>query len=229
MNQRVFPSKQLAGAIASDAAALIQQKLKTRPRFNLVLTGGTLGIETVKELGMLDLDWSRVEIWLGDERFVELDSADRNEGQAIAVWPRLAELNLHRFPSPEAHTLTEAAAAFSMKFESEFGELAAPDSVFDLVLLGMGPDGHVASLFPGVSHGPAWVVAEADSPKPPSERLSLSYEALNRADEVWFLVSGVAKADALREALAGSDLPAAKVSGMNETVWYLDQEISDAL
>lgn len=229
MIKRVFASKELAAAIARDVASLILHKLKTRPRFNLVLTGGTLGIETVRALGKLDLDWNRVEIWFGDERFVASDSLDRNEAQALEAWPQLANLRLNRFPSPSVGSLKQAQQIHDAYFQAEFGDISAPDSVFDLVLLGMGPDGHVASLFPGKSHAVNWVVAESDSPKPPSERLSLSYQALNRSEEVWFLVSGAAKSAAVNDVLSGADLPAAKVTGMGETVWYLDQEISDAL
>jgi len=92
----------------------------------------------------------------------------------------------------------------------------------------MGPDGHIASLFPGVKHEDAWVVSEDNSPKPPSERLSFSYQALNNSERVWFLVAGAGKADALRSVYAGQ-LPASKVQGLSETRWYLDKEISDAL
>jgi 6-phosphogluconolactonase len=94
----------------------------------------------------------------------------------------------------------------------------------------MGPDGHVASLFPGAQHDFNWIVAESNSPKPPSMRLSFSYEALNRSSEVWFLVSGEAKADAVRCALSDScDLPAGQVRGLESTLWFMDMELRRAL
>ncbi len=94
-------------------------------------------------------------------------------------------------------------------------------------MLGVGPDGHVASLFPGhpaVERRHRIAVAVHDSPKPPPERVSLTFEALERARSVWFLVSGEAKADAVASAMsAGSDLPAARVRGQEDTVWFLDR------
>ena len=228
MQTQVFETNHQALEIAVKISTLIDDALKRQPQFNLVLTGGTLGIAIAAELAKQEIDWNRVRIWFGDERFVSLDDVDRNEAQAIAAWPQLAQLQLVRFPAPPMK-LTEAAERFSADFSAEFGDLAAADSVFDLVLLGMGPDGHVASLFPGHEHPMQWIVAEADSPKPPAERLSMSYEALNRSRRVWFVVSGAAKASALRSAMNGTELPAGRVRGMDETLWLLDREISDAL
>jgi 6-phosphogluconolactonase len=95
----------------------------------------------------------------------------------------------------------------------------------------MGPDGHVASLFPGHLHEVKWIVSEPESPKPPAERLSFSYQALNRSRTVFFLASGSAKAEVAKCAINDfdCDLPAAKVKGLELTRWYVDQEISRAL
>jgi 6-phosphogluconolactonase len=95
----------------------------------------------------------------------------------------------------------------------------------------MGPDGHVASLFPGHQHELGWIVSEQQSPKPPAERLSFSYQALNRSRAVFFLASGSAKAEVAKCAISDAecDLPAAKVRGLELTRWYVDQEISRAL
>jgi 6-phosphogluconolactonase len=102
-------------------------------------------------------------------------------------------------------------------------------------MLGIGPDGHVASLFPGheaLDVDDRIAVGVTDSPKPPPARISLTFPALNRARSVWFLVSGEGKADAVARALGGADLheiPAAGVSGQEETIWFLDRESSSAL
>ena len=224
----IQPLQSLARKIATDVAAVINSALSTRPSFNLVLTGGTLGIATAEELGKQPVDWSRVFIWFGDERFVPLDHPDRNEAQALAVWPGLAEPKFRRYPDSTV-PLARAAVDFSREFDVDFGVLEAPDSVFDLVLLGMGPDGHVASLFPGHSHSPAWIVPEPASPKPPSERLSMSYEALNRADRVWLIASGAGKAEALRSGMREDGLPVGRVRGLSETICYIDTGLSDAL
>jgi 6-phosphogluconolactonase len=142
--------------------------------------------------------------------------------------PELAK-HLHRFPEPN-QDLEQARVFFDTQLNQDLGPLDAPGSSFDLVILGMGPDGHVASLFPGAQHDFAWIVAEPNSPKPPAMRLSFSYEALNRSSEVWFLVSGEAKADAVRCALSDDcDLPAGQVRGLESTLWFMDAELRRAL
>ena len=105
---------------------------------------------------------------------------------------------------------------------------------FDVVMLGIGPDGHIASLFPGFPQldDDGIAVGVTGSPKPPPERISLTFAALNRARSVWFLVSGDGKAAAVASALGGADLheiPAAGVSGREETIWFLDREAASRL
>jgi 6-phosphogluconolactonase len=228
IEQLVFPS---VTDLAKAAALRLQhklQKLSSRPRVRVLLTGGTLGIQLLQELAELDLDTSSVSFYFGDERFVSLGDKDRNEAQGLAVWPELAH-SLHRFPDTDL-SLSEAQVFMNTQLEQDLGPIDGPGQTFDLVVLGMGPDGHIASLFPGRTHESAWIVSEDDSPKPPSERLSFSYEALNRSDEVWFLVSGEGKADAVRCALSQDcDLPAAGVKGLQSTLWFMDQELRLAL
>ena len=215
---------------AKDIEALIAQAIAERGRARLVLTGGTLGINILEDLRSLNLDLSNLDVFFGDERFVPLNHADRNEHQGLTVWPELADANLHRFPESNV-TLAEAANTFNAHIESLFGPLDATGAVFDVLILGMGPDGHVASLFPGHQQERSWIIAESDSPKPPAQRLSFSYEALNRARNVVFLASGRAKAEVAACAIKDSecDLPAAKVKGLELTRWYVDQEISREL
>jgi 6-phosphogluconolactonase len=95
---------------------------------------------------------------------------------------------------------------------------------FDILLLGIGPDGHVASLFPGKDAQGQLVVAEHDSPKPPPMRLSLSYEAINSAREVWFTVAGADKQNAVATAFGDNpqELPVGRVRGRERTVWFVD-------
>ena len=218
----------LIQAAAGDFAALAKGLLGAKPRIRVLLTGGSLGIAFIEALASLKLDWNRIWLMFSDERFVALDHEDRNEHQGITAWPELAQ-HLTRFPDADIE-LSEAAARASQLLEQELGSLTAAESCFDLTVLGMGPDAHVASLFPGHSQTSAWVIAESNSPKPPAARLSLSYEALNRSERVWFLAAGESKSWAVaqsRDPLSG--LPAGKVRGRSETVWYLDQEITDAL
>ncbi|MEZ5095332.1 MAG: 6-phosphogluconolactonase [Nocardioides sp.] len=195
----------------------------------IVLTGGSIADAIHHEVARLapeyPVDWSRVEVWWGDERFVSPDSPDRNAGQA-----RLALLDPLRVPPGRVHEIPAtdqaldvdaAASAYSAQLRT-----CGPGE-FDLVMLGVGPDGHVASLFPG--HPAAEVADELatgvrDSPKPPPERVSLTFATLNRSRAVWFLVAGPEKAQAVALALAGEvALPAARVQGRLETRWLVDE------
>jgi 6-phosphogluconolactonase len=227
---RDFPSSdQLARDAADDLFEKITSLLSLDKEAHIVLTGGTVGIKTLYELAPLvaRMDLSRLHLWWGDERFVESESPDRNFIQArdallskIPVQPK----NLHPMPSVESGSLSAAASAFA-------SELEAISPKFDIVLLGMGPDGHVASLFPGSTpegHGEL-VIAESNSPKPPAERISLSYKALCSADEVWFLVAGSDKADAVSKVFEDKTLPAALVFGKKHTRWYVDAAAAEKL
>lgn len=140
------------------------------------------------------------------------------------------QANLYRFPDTSS-PLDSAAQAFDRQVERLLGPITDKTAAFDVVILGMGPDGHVASLFPGHQHRVSWIVSESNSPKPPLERLSFSYQALNRSKAVFFLASGGSKTEVARCAINDSecDLPAAKAKGLELTRWYVDQEISRAL
>lgn len=219
----------VASRAAKDLATELASLLESQQDVNLVLTGGTVGIKVLSELAPLmdGLDLARLQIWWGDERFVESDSPDRNSVQARkALLSRvpIPEQNIHELPSIEDGDLETASKTLSEQFDSETPR-------FDIVLLGMGPDGHVASLFPdsmAIKHG-NWVVSESDSPKPPQQRISLSYEALSSAKQVWFLVAGKDKAPAVSKVFEGEDLPATRVSGKELTKWYLDQEAASGI
>ncbi len=228
---QAFASDQaLTAQAASDIALLLEQAIELRGKARLVLTGGTLGIKILGDFKTLGLDLSNVEIFFGDERFVDLEHPDRNEHQGIVAWPDLSAAKLSRFPAADT-SLEEAAAEFNLHIESLFGPLGDSAPVFDVVILGMGPDGHVASLFPGHQQAQSWIIAEKASPKPPAERLSFSYQALNRSRAVIFLASGSAKVEAAQCAIQNQacDLPAAKVSGLELIRWYVDEEISREL
>jgi 6-phosphogluconolactonase len=220
---------ELAKSAAQDLASELERLLVSQHIVNLVLTGGTVGIKVLSELAPLiaQLDLERIQIWWGDERFVEASSPDRNFVQAWEAFLSkvlIPAANIHAMPSTEDGDLRAAAEAFSAKID------AYPPS-FDVVLLGMGGDGHVASLFPGSSPMEigGWVVAEPNSPKPPQQRISLSYVALNSAEQVWFLVAGRDKAAAVARVSNGEDLPATKVSGNQLTKWYLDKAAASEL
>jgi 6-phosphogluconolactonase len=200
----------------------------------IALTGGTIAHAIHQQIaaraGSYAVDWDRIVFWWGDERFVAPDSAERNALDARSVFLDVVGAGqVHEMPSTADVPDAEAgAAAYSDLMRAEgSGE-------FDLVMLGLGPDGHVASLFPGfvqLDVDDRIAVAVADAPKPPPDRISLTFAALNRSRAVWLLVSGAAKADAVARALAETgdvrDTPARGISPASaatvpETVWFLD-------
>lgn len=237
--------------MAAIAARLITKLVDTQDRYGeatVVLTGGSMGIGTLKAVAespaRLAVNWSKVNIWWGDERFVEADSPDRNTRQADeALLDRLAldPARVHRpgaaddFATPDdaaadyARRLAEAAAA---EHEADVSG-SRPDAPgrlprFDVLLLGVGPDAHVASLFPempGIRETERTVVGVEHAPKPPPSRISLTLPAIKSADEVWMLVAGEDKAGAVGLALAGAGpvhVPAAGARGRSRTLWLID-------
>jgi 6-phosphogluconolactonase len=198
------------------------------------LTGGTIAEKIHREIARIgaqsSVDWSRVSFFWGDERFVAPDSDERNAKQAREAFLDVVGADparVHEIPSTaDASSVDEAAAAYADTVRSEGG------GAFDVLMLGVGPDGHIASLFPGFPQLDAddeIAVGVTGSPKPPPERVSLTFPALNRSVEVWFVVSGSGKAEAVGRALAAQppdvhDLPAAGVRGRSSTIWFLDRE-----
>ena len=232
-----------AGSLAADVATRLLERLEEAQAEGRVpaiaLTGGTIADEIHREIARLaadsSVDWSRVDVWWGDERFVPADSPDRNAGQARAAL--LARIpvdpaRVHEMPAASAGvSAAEAAAGYA----DEIRRHGAGE--FEVVMLGVGPDGHVASLFPGYPQldvDDTIAVAVTDSPKPPPERISLTFPALNRSRAVWFVVSGDGKADAVARAVNGSPsdrhvTPAAAVHGHDETLWFLDEAAASRL
>ncbi len=231
MSIEIFPdATSLAGAIADRMTALMEliQTDGRRPR--VVLTGGTIAIATYSALDAGSVDWSEVDFYWGDERFVPAGHTDRNDQQARdAFLTRLGVPNerIHAMPSHGCDLSTAAAAdAYASTL---------PRELFDLVLLGVGPDGHVASLFPGFAqlHETQRRVVEVfDSPKPPPVRLSMTFPTLNNSARVWFVVSGAGKAEAVARALGDGtlqDTPATGAHGADETLWLIDAAAASQL
>jgi 6-phosphogluconolactonase len=197
---------------------------------HLSLTGGTIGIAVLRGIPLETVDWMKVHVWWGDERFLTHDSKDRNCVQAESPFvSAVAELGatIHRMPaSDEVASLDEAVAHYAQEL-SRFGASTQASPAFDVILLGMGPDAHVASLFPNHrdAHVHGVTCAVRNSPKPPPERISLTYDAINTSREVWLLVKDAAKHDALMSVLGSSDdmsLPASAVHGTERTIIWTD-------
>jgi 6-phosphogluconolactonase len=187
------------------------------------------------------VDWSRVEMWWGDERFLPKGDPERNETQAraalldhVAVDPS----RVHVVPaSDEVDDDPDRAAD---EYAAQLRAAAAPEDhgpapTFDVLMLGMGPDGHVASLFPekpALYEQERTVVAVRGSPKPPPIRITMTMPVLNRSREVWFVVAGDDKASAVRLALSGAgvvQIPAAGPHGIQRTLWFLDRAAASEL
>jgi 6-phosphogluconolactonase len=210
---------------------------------SLVLTGGTIGIELLRHLDESPardaIDWRRLDVWWGDERFLPSDDPDRNDTQAREALLDRVDLDparVHAWASSDGVDPEGAAELYA----AGLGTAARPEDhgpvpTFDVCLLGVGPDGHVASLFPempAVYETTRTAVAVRGSPKPPPIRLTLTLTALNAAREVWFVVAGEDKARAVRMALSGAGpvaVPAAGVRGRSRTLWLLDTAAASQL
>jgi 6-phosphogluconolactonase len=208
---------------------------------SIALTGGTIADKIHRALVRVSsgrFDWSQVDVWWGDERYVPASSDDRNAkqaGEALLDHVGVTPERVHEMPASDAgHAdLSEAARAYGDELHRAGGY------GFDVVMLGVGPDGHVASLFPRTTQldvDDALAVPVLGSPKPPPERISLTFGALNRTREVWFVASGEEKAEAVARATATGeqaadphDVPAAGVHGERRTVWFLDEPAASRL
>ena len=224
----------LAHATAARLLTSIADAVAERGVAHIVLTGGTVGIATLAAAAESPLrayvDWTSVHLWWGDERFVAAGHADRNEGQAqqalIGALP-IPEDNVHRAPSSDdAPGVDDAAATYG----AELAAFGSPVPEFDVLLLGLGPDAHVASLFPGhagFADTSVGAIGVQNSPKPPPERVSLSLSAINCARQVWVVAAGDGKAAAVADCLHGvAEMPGARVAGTERTLWLIDAAAS---
>ena len=220
-------AEDLAFSVASRLITALADAQSTGGVAQVVLTGGRVAAlvygAVAESPARVEVDWKRVEFWWGDERFLPSGDPERNETQARDALLSALDVDparVHPMPADTGQTAEAAAAAYA-------DELAAAGSpTFDVLMLGVGPDGHVASLFPGYPQlevTDVAAVAVHDSPKPPPTRVSLTLPLLDRAREVWFVVSGEDKAEAVAKALGEEDVPAARPKGQNRTLWLLDQ------
>jgi 6-phosphogluconolactonase len=194
-------------ALAAEACRLIGAAARTaigeRQVFRLVLAGGRTPGLAYRLLGATMQNWAAWEIFWGDERCLPVDHPERNDRMARELWlarAAIPERNVH----PIAAQIGTALAAV------DYAGLIAGKQPFDLVILGMGEDGHTASLFPGREYGATSVVAVSDAPKPPAGRVSLGFPVLRACRAQLVLVTGAAKSQALAAWRRGDDLPIAR-------------------
>lgn len=231
----VFDSKQeLVETAATRFVDLVTRAQSERGVASVVLTGGSngIGILTALAADSGTIDWSKVDIYWGDDRFVPADDPERNSGQAREALLDKVPVDPSRvFPmapsdGPLGDDIEAAAADYAAILAGRSSDGLAPE--FDLHLLGMGGEGHINSLFPhtaATAETTKSVVAVEDSPKPPPRRLTLTLPVVNRSRQVWFLVAGADKSEAVGAAHRGADpadWPAAGARGTEETIWFLD-------
>ncbi|WP_156689727.1 6-phosphogluconolactonase [Mycobacterium sp. Marseille-P9652] len=238
----VFPdSDALVEAAARRLVETIRGAVAERGRALIVLTGGSNGIGLLRALATEgDIDWSKVHLFWGDERYVPEDDDERNDKQAReALLDRvdIPSSNVHPMPASDGEFGTDLAAA-ALAYEQLLAANAEPGQLvpnFDVHLLGMGPEGHINSLFPdtpAVLETARMVVGVEDSPKPPPRRITLTLPAVQRSREVWLMVSGSGKADAAAAAIGGAppvSVPAGGAVGLETTLWLLDEEAAAKL
>ena len=214
-------SEELAEEVAAQILVAVENGLFTRGQFHLVLTGGTLGM-AISQLLVAAFNsapemYAGLHIWFSDERFVEIDSPERN----AAPWHgNLTNSNivLHQTLSPDAPaTIEEAVEDYAREIDGV---------TIDLNILGVGPDGHVASIFPGSSdlEDQRKIFAVVNSPKPPAQRISFTMQFINQGREVWIVAAGENKGEAVAKIIEGDlSIPASYVSALERTRLIVDQ------
>jgi 6-phosphogluconolactonase len=209
--------EELVDAIVAQAFELIRANAMTR----IAVSGGSAGVKIAAGLiqrldsnGLLD----QVMLYLADERFVEVGDSMSNLGQIKSLVGDHSP-SFYQFRVPPEATIDQAVAQANDELGEGFG--------FDLALMGCGPDGHTASLFPGHQYPNKTVVSELDSPKPPAQRISFSYEAFRASRHVWFAASGEDKATAVSQIFSGNTtLPAGIIQGSESTKWFITEELA---
>ncbi|PIN16541.1 6-phosphogluconolactonase - like protein [Handroanthus impetiginosus] len=238
----------VAVALAKYTADLSEKYIKEKGSFSVVLSGGSL-IDTLRKLVEApykdSVDWSKWLIFWVDERVVPLDHEDSN--YLLASRGFLSKVPI---PSGNVYAINyqKSPEAVADDYEERLKQLVERKIIpvsnisgfpkFDLMLLGMGPDGHVASLFPTRTQRnekKRWVTFITDSPKPPPPRITFTFPVINSASDIAMVITGAELADATKIVLGGGGnpdsvpLPAAEVSAENELTWFLDKDAASKL
>lgn len=216
MNERVFPD---AAALHAAAAEYILESaraaIRVRSVYRLVLAGGETPRAVYVRLVAARADWDRWQVYFGDERCLPPGDLQRNDRMARAAW-------LDRVPIPPANVHTIPAELGAEIAAGRYADVLAAVGDFDLVLLGLGEDGHTAGLFPGQPTGSTDVLAVHAAPKPPPERVTLSAARLSRTRQALFLVTGAGKRTALTAWRQGRDIPARRIAPPGGAELWLD-------
>lgn len=233
--------QELSRAAAEYICGIAREAVRKRNIFTFVLSGGSTPRLLYKELAgraiAKKIDWRDTHIFWGDERCVEPDHPDSNYALAFQTLLSKVDIlpaNVHRIPT-EGCSADTAAEAYEKTLRHFFLPPAKCENgryfpSFDLILLGLGQDGHTASLFPGdaaLEEGYRWVVAvDGKSGSPPLPRMTLTFPAINKARCVIFLASGSAKREVFQEIIRNPDkapYPAARVRPAGRLLWFIDE------
>lgn len=206
----------IAQEVCERILELAKDAIEKRGKFKFVLAGGTTPEKVYRLLAKSNADWSKWFIYHGDERVLPIDHADRNSVMAANAF-----LNEVAIPKAQIFDMaTELGTEESAALYRPIVQAALP---FDLVLLGMGEDGHTASLFPAHVHDENDAVHTVyNSPKPPPERITISAKALSNTENLYFLITGTNKRDALKQWRDGENLPVATLNAHKNLVVFLD-------
>lgn len=232
----------LVAAAGDRLVGAIEAAIAARGRALIVLTGGGTGIGLLRRVGehAQRIDWAKVQVFFGDDRFVPTDDDERNVKQADEALLSHVDIptdNVHAMAASDGEfgdDLDVAALAYEQVLAAHAGP-GEPAPAFDVHLLGMGPEGHINSLFPdtpAVRETARLVLPIHDSPKPPPRRITLTLPAVQSSREVWLVASGAAKAGAVAAAVGGADpvsVPAAGALGREKTVWLLTSDAATKL
>jgi 6-phosphogluconolactonase len=203
----------LSEALAQEILNIAKKSIFEKGCFSIVLTGGQSVLNLYKILSKSDSNWDKWHIYISDERFLSAGHEDRNDRLINEIW-----LNNSPILKQNIHFIKAELGLFEARVEYE-NALKKIDK-FDVVLLSMGEDGHVASLFPNHTYPEEqMVVVEQGSPKLPKERISMSYEALNKSDYVFKLIIGESKQKTVRLLRQNTSLPVVKVTSKHEKLY----------
>ncbi len=209
-------AEQVADAVLEQIIQSAESAIAERGCFKLVLAGGSTPEKIYQKLVNAKTDWSKWRIYYGDERCLPADDKERNSIMA-------SNALLSKVAIPEASLFTMPTELGAVDAAKKYREAIADVEQFDLVLLGMGEDGHTASLFPGHVNASEETVHEVyNSPKPPSDRISLSAKTLANTRQCIFIVTGNSKVDAVKQWKQGTDLPVASIAPVAGVDIYID-------